>query len=501
MTNYILSVGDSITLGADGLGGYVNGGYRITLETRLNTIGYTYTSLGTLTSNSTGMTHPDHVGLSGYRLDEVSPIVLAMSATPIPTYILLCIGTNDIYQSYDLANLNSRLDTFISALLSKWSGTTILVATIGPITGFSTSSYNSHILGLSSATPVDMASVMNSSLQNDGIHPSAIGYSRMGDAWYTALKAKGIFPVANTKITALGSYAAQLSAGDLIPFVDISDTTQAASGTTKKVAAGYLGLTDGSTTVFTGGGTITLGGFTLTVPATGTAALIARAQSFSATQTFTAGIVNNPASTGVIGMQMTMPSGSTSAAILVNNADNGSGSGPFFEIRRNSNASTPASGFVRLYGKTGNANDIWADSSTTPGVLRIGNATGTATDLGGSIVGAQTSWHELKEGIRQTLAKNALLSEVLKVKLYDYQMKGDSGLNHDGSKPTYTGIVITKEDRQNDVWFAHNLATGQTPSLNERNLFGYLIGAIQALAEKVATLEGKLDGQVFLASE
>jgi len=499
LTNYILSIGDSITLGADGLGGYVNGGYRITLETRLNTIGYAYTSLGTITSNSTGMTHPDHSGYSGYRLDEVSPIVLAMNATPVPTYILLCIGTNDIYQSYDLANLNSRLDTFISNLLAKWSGTTILVATIGPMTGFSTTSYNSHIMGLSSATPVDMASVMNSSLQNDGIHPSAIGYSRMGDAWYTALKAKGIFPVANTKITALSSYAAQLAAGDLLPFVDISDTSQAASGTTKKVAAGYFGLTDGSTTLFTGGGTIALGGFTLTVPATGTAALRGANNTFSGTNTFSGANTFTTTQTiavvsaASLGLIITPPASATGDAIRVSSADLGSGlSGPFISLGRNSNA-TGRSGYMRIVGAGGNSNDIWPDNSATPGVLRIGNATGTATDLAGSVVGAQTSSLDQKDVIGEFTDINAALDVILDTPLFEFYYK-DERLG----KPKFLGIIT---DYSPIFGADPDEAHPNGRILNEVNAHGYAMAAIKALAARIRALEAKLSGLSLLAAE
>ncbi len=52
-----------------------------------------------------------------------------------------------------------------------------------------------------------------------------------------------------------------------------------------------LTLPDADTTI-TGGGTLALGGYTLTVPATGTAALLGTAQTFSAMQTFGAAITS-----------------------------------------------------------------------------------------------------------------------------------------------------------------------------------------------------------------
>lgn len=55
--------------------------------------------------------------------------------------------------------------------------------------------------------------------------------------------------MANTKITALDEIGATPAATDVIPIVDVSDTTMAASGTTKKVLASrFLMTTGGSVT-------------------------------------------------------------------------------------------------------------------------------------------------------------------------------------------------------------------------------------------------------------
>ena len=78
-----------------------------------------------------------------------------------------------------------------------------------------------------------------------------------------------------TKITELTEYDAAPVATDMIPMVDVSDTSQAASGTTKRMPADRVPWTDGSSVSLTGGGTIALGGFTLTVPKTGSAAMVA----------------------------------------------------------------------------------------------------------------------------------------------------------------------------------------------------------------------------------
>lgn len=69
------------------------------------------------------------------------------------------------------------------------------------------------------------------------------------------------------------------AAGDYVPIWDVTGNKAS-----KALKSALVGAT------LTGGGTIALGGYTLTVPATGTAALRDVAGTFSAVQTFSAGI-------------------------------------------------------------------------------------------------------------------------------------------------------------------------------------------------------------------
>lgn len=493
-----LCIGDSLTVGADGLGGYsVDGGYRNTLQKRFDANGFAYTFIGPSTANSSGLSQPNHAGFSGYRLDEVSTQVLAMSSTPAPNYILLDIGTNDILQSYLLSGLNTRLDNFITSLKSKWASSIIYVANLFPIGGIYAlngtqqtyyDSYQSHIAALSSAVPVtEMNTAVNASFQTDAVHPTAAGYQIMGDVWYTALIAQGVITVADTKVSALGSLSAQPASNDLLPIVDVSDTTQAASGTTKKIVSAYFAQTNGSVATITGGGTISLGGFTLTVPATGTAALRGVANTFTGANTFTTnlntftgGIVSNPVSTSVSGINITSPSGASAAAVTINSADLGSGYN-YILIGRNSNGSTPASGWIRITGKTNNDNDLWVDSSATPGILRIGNGTTSSTDTGGSVVGAQTSSLDQKDVIEEVTDYDAALSVIENTPLFRFRYKDGrlGGGEYLGIITDYSPVFGADPDEEH--------ANGRI--LNEINAHGYAMAAIKALAERVKALE------------
>lgn len=90
--------------------------------------------------------------------------------------------------------------------------------------------------------------------------------------------------MADLKTSQLTALAATPAATDLLMVVDVSDTTMAASGTNKKLAASYVARSDAGAKLITGDGK------ELTVPATGTAALIGSTQTFSALQTLSAGL-------------------------------------------------------------------------------------------------------------------------------------------------------------------------------------------------------------------
>jgi len=212
--------------------------------------------------------------------------------------------------------------------------------------------------------------------------------------------------MADAKISNLTAVSAQPASDDLIPIVDVSDTFQSISGTTKKIAAAYFAQTQGSVATITGGGTIALGGFTLTVPATGTVALLATANTFTAQQTVSPSstsvdglIVNIPASTAgytqkwqhnsTVRANMLLQSAVT--ILELNSYDAGNGSiAPQVRIGRNSNASAPAAGSLAIAARDGTICFIWVDNT---GAVRLSTASAptNSTDASGVVIGTQTS--------------------------------------------------------------------------------------------------------------
>ena len=155
--------------------------------------------------------------------------------------------------------------------------------------------------------------------------------------------------------------------------------------------------------ILTGGGTIATGGFTLTIPATGTAALLAIVQSFTRLQGFAPSPTNEPA------INIAMPSGTSAVAIKIEYinsqrayvtttatatqiglaaADYGATIGPSVIIERNTYGSGTAAGNLRMMDKNGVEYYIWIDAA---GKLRIGTtAPVSAQDTSGTIIGTQS---------------------------------------------------------------------------------------------------------------
>jgi len=164
--------------------------------------------------------------------------------------------------------------------------------------------------------------------------------------------------------------------------------------------------------------------------------------------------------------------------------DNGTGVGPFIELRAN-NGGTPAASSVVLADISGTRQSLWVDGT---GNVRVDNRIGVnnAADTSGTVVGTQTSWFEEKSEISSWNASGAI-DRVVELPLFSYRFQHDSQrgekLNH--------GLVVFDEDRA--AWWVMNAAPDQTPVLDEANLFGYLIGAIKELDAEVAERDRAID--------
>lgn len=234
--------------------------------------------------------------------------------------------------------------------------------------------------------------------------------------------------------------------------------------------------------VITGGGTVQTGGFTLTVPATGTAALLGTAQTFTAAQTM------NPATGSPLLLQVGGStfwqfdgSISTGYSLTFYAIDNGTGIGRQLLLERNSNASTPAAGLLKITSLSGTYYRIWPDAS---GNLRINTSDPTnANDTAGTVIGTQTSSLDSKDVIDEAAPIGEVLAAVRQgaeaVRRFVYK----SGAYN---SEEFSGVVVDYAPRYGMDRDAEHPAG---KSLNVITAIGDLLMAVANLTERVEALE------------
>jgi len=256
---------------------------------------------------------------------------------------------------------------------------------------------------------------------------------------------------------------------------------------------------------FTGGGTVATGGYTLTVPATGTAALRGVANTFTAAQKFqcAASVLpidsnQNVAEAAAPGVRV---SNNGNAAIdlygwatvtqlaLVRRDLGNNTAGPSLYVARNSSTGAvgPAAGTVRLEGAATNGY-LWIDASSN---LRIHTAapTGssgspTVSDTAGTVVGTQTSMAAAKHLFDDVTPIGEVLANIqhaatAAVRRFTYRSGAFNG-------EAFEGVVTDLAPRYGmDRDEEHPAGK----SLNEITLLGDLLRAVAHLAERVAALE------------
>lgn len=269
------------------------------------------------------------------------------------------------------------------------------------------------------------------------------------------------------KISTLSLLGAAPANDDELVILDVSDTTQGAGGSTKKLVATQVARTEAANTFAP---PISQVPILINMPSGGSAEAIV--------------LQFNGVQRGFLRVR------ADRIGLIFDAVDGGAGSGSFVALGRNSNGSTPSAAYLQMQQGDGDQSVMWVDGSAN---LRIGTAGPTsATDTSGTVIGTQTSWHELKDNIEEWDEAGALAA-IQGLTLYSYQMIEDGQKNFNGEKPTYKGIVITEEDRTNNAWFGLGYGENQIPVLNERNLFGYILAAIKEQATQIEALTARVE--------
>ena len=208
----IMPLGDSITYGSGGAGGY-----RYPLYLSLTNEGYNVDYVGTQTGNSVaGLgAEVNHEGHGGWRITSPSNglydyIYGWFEAIEDPHVILLHIGTNDSGGFDSSLEDVDNLDALVTRMTECQPSAHIIVTTLlkrgEPNYTYITNYYNPYIYPLvtnqvaqgRNVHYLDMHAYLELSDMPDTVHPDEIGYQKMADAWFPAItNIIGTSPAAN----------------------------------------------------------------------------------------------------------------------------------------------------------------------------------------------------------------------------------------------------------------------------------------------------------------
>jgi lysophospholipase L1-like esterase len=188
----VMALGDSITDGLDG-----TGGYRADLWQLFHADGRYVDFVGSQSAGPARLADLNHEGHPGWRIDQVDAQVAGWLNTYQPDTVLLHLGTNDIIQDYALAQAPARLSALLDHITATVPTADVYVATIVPFANATdeaqAEAYNAQLPGIVQAKAgagkhvhlLDMhAALTPADLLSDGVHPSNGGYSKMAAQWY-----------------------------------------------------------------------------------------------------------------------------------------------------------------------------------------------------------------------------------------------------------------------------------------------------------------------------
>lgn len=206
----IMPIGDSITEGGDG-----SGGFRRPLFEKLSAVWGMPNFVGSRNmrqSDPADFVDHDEDGYSAYRIEQITSGKGFWNAPPIearlkawdPAIVTIHAGTNDAQQAYRYAGVIDRLDDLVSRIVAFNPKIHIFLAQIIPANPPASETTQAYIRGLNAQIPalierhralgrrvylVDQYTPMLEHPNPDGIHPDAAGYAVMAEAWFQAMMA------------------------------------------------------------------------------------------------------------------------------------------------------------------------------------------------------------------------------------------------------------------------------------------------------------------------
>lgn len=217
----IMPIGDSITEGGDGAGGFRKPLFDLFTAAygMPNLVG----SRSMRQSDPTDFVDHDQDGYSAYRIDQITTGKGFWNALPIeerlrlwdPAIVTIHAGTNDAQQNYrffgnpktGMPGAIERLDDLVSRIVAFNPEIYVIVAQIVPANAPASETTQAYIRALNAKIPamvaahqglghrvsmVDLYTPMLAYPHPDGIHPSTEGYQVMGQLWFQAIQALGV---------------------------------------------------------------------------------------------------------------------------------------------------------------------------------------------------------------------------------------------------------------------------------------------------------------------
>lgn len=201
-------------------------------------------------------------------------------------------------------------------------------------------------------------------------------------------------------------------------------------------------------------------------------AILANANTFTDGQSF------SPAA-GTTAIYVGTPTNQTSAGLNIDSANTGTSFGPYINLGRNSNGSTPAAGFLFMANRGGTSYAVWVDNT---GVGRIGTTLPTnAQDTSGSVIGSQSSSLDTKNIIEPFTDYSSALNAIVDAPLFDFTYKSGAY-----NSQRFTGIVT---DYAPTFGMDRDEAHPAGKALNTISAHGYTFAAIKALHSRIEQLE------------
>jgi len=179
----VLAFGDSIT---QGVGSTTGTGYRGPLLQLAPGITYV---------GNQGAAPYLHMGLSGWRIDQLLAVAPTALSTYRPAYVLLHAGTNDTVQGHTSGTMLADMAALLDAIHAADPGGVVLLAVI-PITPWASAAQQAQEQAFDDGLPalaatrrpwVTLVGMQATQIGPDRVHPGDAGYAQMAQWWFAAL--------------------------------------------------------------------------------------------------------------------------------------------------------------------------------------------------------------------------------------------------------------------------------------------------------------------------